>query len=355
MKTKVNDFSGMNIYAGIDVHKKSWSVTILADEHEHKTFNQPPSAETLYKYLNKHFPGANYYSAYEAGFSGYGHHRKMCELGIQNIVVNAADIPTSGKEKAGKTDQVDSRKIAKGLRSRDLQGIHVFNEADQDLRSFARMRHNMQKDLRKAKQRIKVFLNFNTITVPLHLDDENWSKTYEAWLQDEVRFPTENARTAFDFMLSNYHYQKQQVRQISKELRAYFRKYYKQDYFLLRTIPGIGSLSSIAIISELGDINRFANINKLSSYVGLLPLTSNSGETERVGGMSYRCNNYLRTILVEASWQAIRKDPAMMLYYKKHAAKGNGKRAIVKVAAKLLNRIRYVLKNKQEYVLGVVE
>ena len=67
MKTKVNDFSGMNIYAGIDVHKKSWSVTLLADEQEHKTFNQPPSADALYAYLNKHFPGAQYYSAYEAG------------------------------------------------------------------------------------------------------------------------------------------------------------------------------------------------------------------------------------------------------------------------------------------------
>jgi transposase len=355
MKTKVNDFSGMNIYAGIDVHKKSWSVTILVDEQEHRTFNQPPSAEVLYKYLNKHFSGASFHSAYEAGFCGYGHHRQLLELGIDNKVINPADVPTTDKDKAGKTDKVDSRKIAKGLRSGDLQGIHVFNEADQDLRSFTRMRHNMQKDLRKAKQRIKVFLNYNTITVPAHLDDENWSKAYEAWLQDEVQFPTENARTAFGFMLSNYHYQKQQVRQISKELRAYFRKYYKQDYFLLRTIPGIGPLSAIAIISELGDINRFPNINKLSSYVGLLPLTSSSGETERVGGMSYRCNNYLRTILVEASWQAIRKDPAMLLYYRKHATKGNGKRAIVKVAAKLLNRIRYVLKNKQEYVLGVVE
>lgn len=298
MKTKATDFSGMHIYAGIDVHKKSWSVTILVEDQEHKTFNQPPHAAVLYKYLINHFPGARYYSAYEAGFCGYGHHRELLELGIENRVINPADVPTTGKDRAGKNDKVDSRKIAKGLRNGSLTGIHVFNEADQDLRSFARMRHNMQKDLRRAKQRIKVFLNFNTITVPTHLDDDNWSKAYEAWLENEVSFSTEKAQTAFGFMLANYHYQKQQVRQISKELRAYFRKYHKQDYFLLRTIPGIGPLSAIAIISELGDINRFSNSNKLSSYVGLLPLTNNSGDTERVRGMSYRCNNYLRTILV---------------------------------------------------------
>jgi len=348
------DFSGMNVYVGMDVHKKSWSVTILTDDVEHKTFTQPPSAEGLHSYLKKHFPGATYHSAYESGFCGYGHHRKLLGLGVNNIVINPADVPTTGKEKAGKTDMVDSRKIAKGLRGGFLEGIHVFNEAGQDLRSFARMRHIMQRDVRRSKQRIKMYLLYNTIAIPPDLDNENWGKAFESWLE-KVTFPTQRAKRAFEFLLSNYHFQKQQIRQISKELRAYFRKYHKENYYLLRSIPGIGPLSAIAIITELGDINRFANINKLSSYVGLMPLTSNSGETERVGGMTYRCNNYLRTIIVEASWQAIRKDPAMLTYYRGHAAKGNGKRAIVKVAGKLLNRIRYVLKNKEEYVLGVVK
>ncbi len=42
MKSKSIEFSGMNVYVGMDVHKKSWSVTILTDEMEHRTFNQPP-------------------------------------------------------------------------------------------------------------------------------------------------------------------------------------------------------------------------------------------------------------------------------------------------------------------------
>jgi len=354
MQNKGMNFSGMDVYVGIDVHKKSWSVSILLEDLEHRTYNQAPSASILSRYLNKHFPGANYHSAYESGFCGYGHHRELVELGIHNRVINPADVPTTGKEKVGKTDKVDSRKIAKGLRSGDLKGIHVFDEAHQDLRSFARMRHIMQRDLRRSKQRIKMFLLYNTISIPLELDNESWSKAFEHWLNG-VEYPTERGRRSFEFLLSNYYFQKKEVRQISKELRAYFRKHYKEEYYLLRSIPGIGPLSSIAIITEIGDINRFGNISKLSSFAGLLPMTSNSGETERISGMSYRCNQYLRTILVEASWQAVRKDPAMLHYYRTHAAKGNGKKAIVKVARKLLNRIRYVLKNKQEYVMGVVE
>lgn len=321
---------------------------------EHRTYNQPPSANTLHRYLLKHFPRADYFSAYESGFCGYRHHRQLVKLGINNIVINPSDVPTTGKEKAIKTDKVDSRKIANGLRSNSLNPIHVFSEADQDLRSFARTRHIMQRDVRKSKQRIKMYLLVNTISTPTLFDNDNWSKAYEAWLQ-EVQFPTNRAKKAFESLLANYHFQKQQVRKLSIELRAYFRKHHKEPYYLIRTIPGIGPLSAIAVITEIGDINRFPNINKLSSYVGLMPLMSNSGETEKVGKITYRCNNYLRTILVDASWQAVRKDPAMLMYYRQHAAKGNGKRAIVKVADKLLNRIRYVLKNKEAYVLGVVQ
>jgi hypothetical protein len=61
------DFNGQNVYAGIDIHLKSWKVTIMSGDREHKTFSQDPNAETLRNYLRKNFPGAVYHSAYEAG------------------------------------------------------------------------------------------------------------------------------------------------------------------------------------------------------------------------------------------------------------------------------------------------
>lgn len=53
-------FEGQTIYVGLDVGKKSWKVTILTQELEHKTFTQPPTPETLVQYLRRHFPGAKY-------------------------------------------------------------------------------------------------------------------------------------------------------------------------------------------------------------------------------------------------------------------------------------------------------
>jgi len=50
------DFTGQEIYVGLDTGKKSWKVCILTKELEHKTFSQPPKPEVLVEYLRKHFP-----------------------------------------------------------------------------------------------------------------------------------------------------------------------------------------------------------------------------------------------------------------------------------------------------------
>lgn len=353
MQTKSIDFSGMEVYVGIDVHKKSWSVTVLTEDVEHKTFTQPPEVEVLVTYLRRHFPGALYKSAYEAGISGFGPHRRLRKLGVENIVVNPADVPSTGREKAGKTDRVDSRKLARGLRNGSLTGIHVLSESAQELRTLARMRHILQKDLRRYKQRIKMLLLNYTKCIPEEYDNEQWSLGFERWLE-EVEFTTVHGRQSLDYLIAGYRFHKDQVRQVSNKLRSHFRKHYKKDYTLLRTIPGIGPLSAIRIITEIGDIHRFGNTDQLCSYAGLVPLMHSSGETDHTGGVTYRSNPYLRVMLVESSWQAIRRDPALLVYYRQHAARQNGKKAIVKVARKLLCRIRYVLQHKEPYELGVV-
>ena len=82
------------------------------------------------------FPGGTYNSAYEAGFCGYGIHRELNSLGIKNIVINAADIPTTQKDKLQKRDPVDSRKIARSLEKGSLHAIHVFDRELEELRTL---------------------------------------------------------------------------------------------------------------------------------------------------------------------------------------------------------------------------
>src|SRR4051812_31257207 len=89
------DFTGQKFYVGLDVHKRSWAVTIRSMGIEVARFTQPPSCSTIAAYLHKNFPGGDYFSAYEAGFCGTNIHEQLCKIGIKNIVVHAADIPTT--------------------------------------------------------------------------------------------------------------------------------------------------------------------------------------------------------------------------------------------------------------------
>ena len=92
------DFSGQEIYVGVDVGKKNWKVCILTKELAHKTFSQPPDPKVLVRYLRSHFPGARYLCAYEAGYFGFWIYYALKQMGVECIVVHPADVPTMDKE-----------------------------------------------------------------------------------------------------------------------------------------------------------------------------------------------------------------------------------------------------------------
>jgi len=319
---------------------------------EHRTFTQPPDPTALFNYLQKMFPGGTYYSAYEAGFCGYGIHRELNSLGIKNIVINAADIPSSQKDQLEKRDPIDSRKIARALGKGLLRAIHIFDRDMEELRSLNRTRFYLMRDLRRSKNRIKSFLQYYGEPIPVEFDNNQWKLKFISWLKN-IKMQTLSGQDAFSNLISSYEYHREQILILSRQIRIRIREYDNELYSLLKTISGIGPLTSSALITELGDINRFPHIDHLSSFVGLIPRVKQSGESSYSGGITFRCNEYLRTLLIEASWQAIRQDPALMQYYHEHIITTKGQKVIIKVARKLLNRVRYVMKNRQPYVTGV--
>ncbi|MGA2405642.1 MAG: IS110 family transposase [Bacteroidales bacterium] len=310
--TKKIDFKGKELFIGLDVHTKRWSVTILVDGIEHRTFTQPLDSKSLYNYLQRMFPGGSYNSAFEAGFCGYGIHRELNSLGIKNIVINAADIPTSQKDKLQKRNPIDSLKIARALEKGSLRGIHIFDREIEELRSLNRTRFYLMRDLRRSKNRIKSFLQYYGESIPVEFDNNQWTLKFVSLLK-EVKMQTITGQDAFSNLIHSYEFHREQLLILSRLIRQRIREYDNELYSLLKSISGIGPLTSSALITELGDINRFPHIDHLSSFVGLIPRVRESGETIHTGGITFRCNSFLRTLLIEASWQAIRMDPALII------------------------------------------
>lgn len=132
-------------------------------------------------------------------------------------------------------------------------------------------------------------------------------------------------------------------------------KQFKKNTELLISIPGIGLITAMSFLTEIEDITRFSNFNKFCSFVGLVPMTNSSGEREAVGDITKRQNKILRSLIVESSWVAIRNDPALILAYGKLVKRMKPTKAIIRIAKKMLNRMRYVLREQKLYEYAVVK
>jgi len=359
MQTQSNkiDFTGQHIYVGLDVHLKSWKVTIMTEKLPFKTFSQDPKPELLYHYLTRTFPNGIYHSAYEAGFCGYWIHNKFISLGIKSIVVNPADIPTTDKEKVQKADKRDSQKIAKALRSGDLKGIHVLSLKTLEDRCLIRTRATIVQDLTRNKNRIKSFLYFHGIELPEKFKQMNhhWSKRFMAWLKG-IEMTEPSAQKSLELFIDEAEHLRSMILEATRGIRELSEKEpYAKQVGLLRGIPGLGILTAMIILTELETINRFGSFDKLCSFIGLIPTTHSSGEKENIGGITHRGNSFLRGALVESAWMAARIDLALNKSYHDYCKRMEPNKAIIRIARKLLNRIRFVLKNNQPYVCSVVK
>lgn len=353
-KIKAN-FAGQTIYVGMDVHKASWNLGIHLNDHFIRNVHQKPNPQVLADYLHNNYPGAKYKAAYEAGKFGFWIQRQLTKLGIEWLVVNPADIPKSQKDTIQKTDPRDSRNIGYRLQKGDLKGIHIPDEQQEADRVLFRHRKRIWKDLTRCKNRIKGMLAFSGIDIAEQYDNASWCNNFIVWLQT-IDCVQKSRRTALDYMTGQMIFLRKELLKISNDIRTMLREpRYKVNYNLLRTIPGIGPLTAGSILVEIGDVKRFETFYGLNNFVGLLPMEHSSGENEDKGTLTVRRHRQLRSDLVESAWTAKRTDPALSLYYDEQVKRKDSKIVIIKIARKLLSRIRYVLINQQSYEYGIVK
>jgi transposase len=356
-QSKTLDFSGQNIYVGLDVHLRSWKVTIMTDELTHKTFSQPPDSDILHQYLRRNFPGGTYLSAYEAGFCGYWIHNRLLSLGIHSIVVNPADIPTTNKEKVQKNDKRDSQKIAKALRNGDLVPIYVPSSKTIEDRSLVRTRSLLVRDSTRTKNRIKSFLHFHGIKLPSPFENTktHWSKRFLDWLES-IEMKEDTAKQTLSVLISECKKLRATILTVTRSIRKLSQtEAYVEQEKLIRSVPGIGAITAMTMLTEIESISRFSNNDQFHSFVGIIPSTNSSGEEDKVGDISPRGHSILRSAIIESAWKAVGHDPALMKAFHDYCRRMEPNKAIIRIAKKLLDRISFVLKNKQPYTLCVVK
>jgi transposase len=337
------------VYVGIDVHKRTYSVTVLCDGIGRKTASMSASPNSLISFLEKNYCNLEINTVYEAGFSGFHLHRELMQAGIKNIIVNPGSIEVAANQRV-KTDKKDSQKLAEHLSQSRLKGVHVPTLKEETKRLLTRTREQLiTQRVRTGNQiKSKLFL-FGLI------DCNNETVIRQKFLRDIKKLNlNDELKISIDCLTDVWIYLNEKIKIIDLELKQQAQNEPNLE-IIYRSVPGIGQLSSRILANELGDMSQFKNERALFNFVGLTPTEHSSGESIRQGHISKQGAARLRKVLTECAWITITKDPAMTEVFNRIAVRRGKKRAIVAVARRLIGKIRACFKSNTLYKINILK
>ena len=332
----------LKVYVGIDVHLKSYSVTAVIDGAIDKRWRMPSDGEKLASILKDKYRDRKIYSVYEAGFSGLGLHRSLCEAGIENIVINPASIAVRAGDRV-KTDKKDSANMARQLSAGLLSGIRIPTLEEELRRQLPRTRQQLIKD------RTRVMVQIRRRLCHFGYNQEESRVLRRQWVSEVINSLDEKSplRWCIESQLRVWTSIVLEIKSIERLLAEQASECPLEAVY--RSIPGIGRVSSRVLACELGDMSQFSNEKALFCYIGLTPTEHSSGDNVRRGHISRQGKPIIRKTLVEAAWTAVKRDPEIRRYYLRLSARTGGKRAIVAVARKLIGRARALFRKGEHY------
>jgi transposase len=342
-------FAGEKVYIGIDVHKTKYVLSASCDRSEIKSWTCAADPEGLVKSLIKFFPGAELHTVYEAGFSGFSLHRLLVRHGIKNIVVNPANVEVALKDRK-KTDKRDAKKMSEQLTDGRLDSIYIPSEQEELRRQITRLREQLVKDRSRMSHRIKGKLHYFVLLV--YSDRRVVNKSFLEWVQGLDVKP--ELKVVLQTMIDQWLYLNKKVEEIRVDMKAQSFEDAETEA-VYQSVPGIGDIGARVLANELGDLSkRFRNQKALYRYVGLTPSEYSSGEKVHRGSIDRQGSPRLRKTLVEASWVAIKMDPALRESYEKIKSTRGATRAIIAIARKLVGRMRACFVQRTGYEVGIV-
>lgn len=350
MSKNIVGYEGKKVKVGIDVHKRTYVITARCDGTVVKRASVPANPTTLAESLKRWFKGAEIFSCYEAGFSGFGLHRILVASGIHNIVINPASIEIAASDKK-KTDKRDSNKMAEQLDAGRLKGIYIPTEEEELNRQLTRTREQLVRERTRVANQIKSKLfYFGKIGA-------NDKRTItEKYLKDlETESLPETLKLCLGALIELWRFLAKKISDLQIDLCAQSFEDAENEV-VYRSVPGVGIVSARILSNELGNLaKRFSSQKAIFQFTGLTPSESSSGDKERKGNIDRQGSARIRCILTEVSWRAIKQDGALRECFERIASTRGGKRAIVAIARKLIGRIRACFVHQQLYVVGLCE
>ena len=293
------------MFVGLDVHVET--ITLATIDEAGKTtpaVRFPNTPDQLAKQLRKRGARERLRVCYEAGPSGYVIYRQLSRIGIACSVVAPSLIPVRPGDRV-KTDRRDAEKLARLLRGGELTMVAVPSPEIEAVRDLSREREHAVGELHRHRQHLLSFLLRHGAVPPAKTG--RYTKRWWSWVEG-LTFATPVER----LLRTELREAIQGAERRLERLTAMVEELVETGPFGelatdLQQLHGIGPISAIGVLAEVGDLGRFAKARQLMAYAGLVPGEDTSGGQTHRGHITKTGNRHLRRLVVEASWHATRR------------------------------------------------
>jgi transposase len=257
---------------------------------------------------------ARVHSCYEAGRDGWWLHRWLIDLGIDNIVVDAASIEVNRRARRAKTDRLDADKLLAML-VRHHRGEHVWSvlrepsPEDEDARRVHRELQRLTHERIAHTNRISSLLVLHNLRPRMIIGGRDWA----AWWDCHCEQVPPLLRAEIEREAARLKLVKEQVRGIEAARREELIEGKQPLVAQLARLRAIGPKGAWVLVKEVFGWRHFANRRELAGSLGLVPTPYSSGDSEIEQGINKVGNRQVRALLVELAWGWLRLQPGSVL------------------------------------------
>lgn len=341
------------IMIGCDLHDRAMLLKVATGREEPETRlvrNTVAGRKAMIADLwrrAKALGGARIVFAYEASGQGFGLHDELTDAGLECYLLAPTKIARSPRQRSQKTDEKDALELLQLLRAHVLAGnplptVWIPDLKTRDDRELVRMRLDVGAKITALKAQVQSLLKRNQLRRPPEAG-KGWTKRFWAWLRGTLSEPADPSRSplapggraALASLLRQLRFLEEEEARLDQQLVSLAcSPRYAAGIQELATLCGVGVLTALVFLTEIGDLRRFANRRQIGAYLGLVPSSQESGEAhDRKGHITRQGSSRVRKVLCQATWSRVRHDPEEKAAYERIKAKNAKHKKIAVVAS----------------------
>lgn len=337
-------------YCGIDIGGLSSYVYVSDDSGRKKWCGPVKTSRGMLEGVLKRYVRSGLSVAIEAGNQTAWVYAVLVEMGAEVVVVNPHQVKLIAMSRK-KTDKVDARILCELLRVDGLpEPVHMPSAPMRALRGLLAARRQLVQARTKLQNVVRGMLRQEGTQLARGV-----LSTFKGWKQLLARgFDHDHLAVIVAAYYESFVTLTRSIRSLDKELAE--REGTDERAARLRTMPKVGRLAALTLLSAVDDVQRFPSSRKLVGYTGLAPSVRQSGERTAYGPISRQGRRELRAVWVQvAHLVAIDRSATtapLRAWFNRVTRRRGRKTAVVALARRLLVIAYQLLKHDTEYDVG---